>query len=71
MNDIMHRKRELRFEKKRKWSFSVRRRRLTFGARQGLAAGAACGGGGDVAGSRWKSRHRKIVPISSSRRKAY
>ena len=41
-------------------NFSVRGRRLTFGARRGLAAGVARGGGG----GRWKSRHRKIVPLS-------
>ena len=40
-------------------SFCLRRRRLTFGARRGLAAGAARGGG-----SRWKSQHRKIVYLS-------
>ena len=35
------------FEKKSvEWSFSVRRRRLTFGARRGVAAGAARAGGG-------------------------
>ena len=44
-------------------SFSVRRRRLTFGARRGLAVGAARGGGGG--GGRWKSQHRKIVYHSS------
>ena len=31
-------------------SFVVRRRRLTFGARRGLAAGAICGGGGGGGG---------------------
>ena len=41
------------------------RRRLTFGARRGLAAGAARGGGGDGGGCRWKSQHRKIVYHSS------
>ena len=38
-------------------SFSVRKRRLTFGAHRGLAAGAARGS----EGYRWKSQHRKIV----------
>ena len=32
---------------------------MTFGARRGLASGAACGGGG-----RWKSHHRKNVYLS-------
>ena len=35
------------FEKSQGLSFSVRRRRLTFGARWGLAAGVAHGGGAD------------------------
>ena len=43
-------------------SFSVRRRRLTFGARRGFSAGAVRGGGGG--GGRWKSQHRKIVYLS-------
>ena len=34
------------FEKVSELSFYLRRRRLTFGARRGLAAGAARGGGG-------------------------
>ena len=33
---------------------------MTFGARRGLEAGAARGGGG----GRWKSQHRKIVHLS-------
>ena len=33
------------FEKVREMSFSIRGRRLTFGARRGLAAGATHGGG--------------------------
>ena len=36
-------------------SFSVRRRKLTFGVRWGLAVGAR------MVASRWKSQHRKIV----------
>ena len=43
------------WEKVRELSFSIRRRRLTFGSHRGLAAGAAQGAG------RWKSQHRKIV----------
>ena len=45
-------------------SSNVRRRRLTFGARGGLTAGVAHRGG------RWKSRHRKIVPLSFFCRKS-
>ena len=33
------------FEKKSEWSSSIQRRRLTFGAHQGLTVGAARGGG--------------------------
>ena len=50
VNDVMHRKLARRIfgdlRKVIELSFSVRRRRLTFGARRGLAAGAARGGGG-------------------------
>ena len=47
VNDVTHRKRGLRFEKKvSELNFSVRGRRLTFGAHRGLAAGVARGGGG-------------------------
>ena len=42
-------------------NFSVRGRRLTFGARRGLTAGVARSGGGG--GGRWKSHHRKIVSL--------
>ena len=49
------------FEKSHELSISVRRRRLTFGARRdqtsSLRRGAARVGGG----GRWKSQHRKIV----------
>ena len=47
-------------------SFCLRRRRLTFGAHRGLAAGAARGVCVCVreTGGRWKSQHRKIVFIS-------
>ena len=54
VNDVMHWKRGLRFEKKQELSFCLRRRRLTFGACRGLA----------VAGGRWNSQHRKIVYLS-------
>ena len=62
--DVTYRKRELRFEKKSvswvpasermSWVFSVRRRRLTFAARRGLAAGATLGGGGGGGGKGWQ-----------------
>ncbi len=46
VNDVMHRKRARRILRKvSELSFCLRGRRLTFGARQGLAAGAARGGG--------------------------
>ena len=51
------------------------RRRLTFGARRsqasGLAVDVARGGGGGWGRGRWKSRHRKIVPLSSLCRKTF
>ena len=46
VNDIMHQKRAWRILgiwEKSELSFSIRRRRLIFGARWGLAVGAACG----------------------------
>ena len=50
VNDVMHQKRGPRIfgisRKVSELSFSVRRRRLTFGARRGLATGAARGGRG-------------------------
>ena len=50
VKDVMHRKRGLRIsenlKKVSKLRFSVREKRLTFGVRRGLAAGAARGGGG-------------------------
>ena len=65
VNDVMHRKRPRRilmiWEKSVSWVSA-----LTFGVRWGLAAGAARGGGGGGGGGcRRKSRHRKIVPLSS------
>ena len=60
----MHRKRSRRFLwiwKKSELNFCLRRERLTFGARRGLAAGAARGGRG---WGRWKYQHRKIVYLS-------
>ena len=63
VNDITHGKHGLRiieiWKKVSELSFSVRRRRLTFGARRGLVASAACGSE-DI----WKSQHRKIVYLS-------
>ena len=62
VNDVMSECAEdLRGLRKVSLSFSVRGRRLTFGARRNqtssLRRGAARGGGG----YRWKSQHRKIV----------
>ena len=64
LNDVMHRKRARRILwiwEKSELSFSVRGRRLTFGARRdqtsSLRRGAARAGWGGI----WKSQHRKIV----------
>ena len=64
VNDVMHRKHGLRILgiwEKSELSFCLRKRRLTFGARRGLAMSTARGGGGGGGGGRWKSQHRKFV----------
>ena len=68
VNDVMHRKRAQKilgiWEKWVEWSFSVWRRRLTFRACRGLAAGAARGGGGG-GGQMEKSALKDCVSLPS------
>ena len=54
VSDVTHRKRGLRFEKSQLVEFLARKKTVDF-------RGRTCWGGG-----RWKSQHRKIVPLSLS-----
>ena len=66
LNDVMHQKCSRRilgiFKKSVELSLAVRRRRVTFASSQWPCGGclACC----VVGGGRWKSQHRKIVPLS-------
>ena len=67
MNDLIHRKRARRIfgilKKSVSWELDTEREGSTFGTRRGQMNLSATGAARDGVGGRWKSQHRKIVPL--------
>ena len=68
VSDVMHRKRGLRFEKSQSVEFCRQKKKVDFRLLAEALQQVSCI---VVVGGRWKSQHRKIVPLSSLCRKTF